>query len=348
MIECTKINYKRGAYIRMKNNKNHFRGCLLGGAIGDALGYPVEFLPLYKIRNQYGQNGITCLQKNNNDNYEITDDTQMTILTAEGLIKNLISTNGNREILSIEEIYKSYQIWGHTQNVVNKDKIDHSSYLLNYPPLLEDRAAGRTCLSAIKSNKLATLNNPINDSKGCGAVMRMAPVGLVYTKDKAFKFGCECGVITHGHPSGYISAGILGCVISVIIEGHELIDAVNYSLDEAKKYKGHEECVELIEMAVNLSNSKLLCEDAIYKLGQGWTGEEAIAISVYCALKYKDDFEKALITSFNHDGDSDSVGAITGNILGAYLGIDKIPYLWIKNLELNTLLIELADKLLTK
>ncbi len=88
--------------------------------------------------------------------------------------------------------------------------------------------------------------------------------------------------------------------------------------------------------------------DAISRLGEGWVGEEALAISVYCALKYQDDFKKALTAAVNHNGDSDSTGAITGNILGAYLGLSTIPVEWIENIELKDCLLQIADDLLVE
>jgi ADP-ribosylglycohydrolase len=84
------------------------------------------------------------------------------------------------------------------------------------------------------------------------------------------------------------------------------------------------------------------------KIGEGWVGEEALAIAVYCALKYQDDLRGALIAAVNHDGDSDSTGAITGNILGAYLGANAIPQAWLKKLELREVITELADDLLVQ
>lgn len=75
--------------------------------------------------------------------------------------------------------------------------------------------------------------------------------------------------------------------------------------------------------------------------------EEAIAIAIYCALKEKTDFRKALILSVNHDGDSDSTGAITGNILGAYLGLDAIPAEWVQRVEFADVIFQLADDLLS-
>mgnify|MGYP000212274172 CR=1 FL=1 len=86
--------------------------------------------------------------------------------------------------------------------------------------------------------------------------------------------------------------------------------------------------------------------DAINLLGEGWVAEEAIAISIYCALRYRNDFRKTLCAAVNHDGDSDSTGAITGNILGAYLGIKGITSEWVEKIEMADILIQIADDLL--
>nr|WP_255348669.1 ADP-ribosylglycohydrolase family protein [Paenisporosarcina sp. TG20] len=84
------------------------------------------------------------------------------------------------------------------------------------------------------------------------------------------------------------------------------------------------------------------------QLAEGWVGEEVLAISIYCALKYQNDFKKAVLTAINHSGDSDNTGAITGNIVGAYLGLKSIPSDWIKNVELSGSILQNADDLLIK
>ena len=103
--------------------------------------------------------------------------------------------------------------------------------------------------------------------------------------------------------------------------------------------------MKLIDRAVALSESDTGDLDAIHALGQGWVGDEALAIAVYCALKYENDFEKAMIAAVNHNGDSDSTGAIAGNILGAHLGAAAIPEKYLANLELKDAILELADDL---
>ena len=85
--------------------------------------------------------------------------------------------------------------------------------------------------------------------------------------------------------------------------------------------------------------------DNIHRLGEGWVAEETLGIALYCALRHQDDLSAGLIAAVNHKGDSDSTGAVTGNILGALLGFDAIDVQWKRNLELYDVLMELADDL---
>lgn len=103
--------------------------------------------------------------------------------------------------------------------------------------------------------------------------------------------------------------------------------------------------LSLMQKAIDLSCSELDDLDAIHLLGQGWVAEETLAIAIYCSLKYPNDIEKALIAAVNHGGDSDSTGAVTGNILGASLGAEKIPQKYVDTLELRDVILEIADDL---
>jgi ADP-ribosylglycohydrolase len=330
----------------MKTLNERFRGCLIGGAIGDALGWPVEFLGVNVIKGKYGPQGITNLVKSRNNLVEITDDTQMTIFTAEGLLRaeNRGRNKGIAHIPSV--VHQSYLRWLDTQGV--DSDVEKDGWIHSIQGLHARRAPGNTCLDALMSGKMGTMEKPLNNSKGCGGVMRTAPIGLVFNKEEAFKLGCESAAITHGHPSGYLSAGALSYVIAAIIEGIKLETAVEQALEECKKYPSNQECSILIEKAITLAKSDTPDIQAIESLGEGWVGEEALAISIYCALKYQVDFEKAVITAVNHNGDSDSTGAITGNILGAYLGINSIPENWVREVELSEELSVLADDLVKR
>jgi|LFRM01.2.fsa_nt_gb ADP-ribosylglycohydrolase len=332
----------------IKRDKDHFQGCLLGGAIGDALGWPVEFLKMNEIKKKYGEEGINYLIEGKNGKAEITDDTQMTLFTAEGILRS--ETRGNKKGICHPPsvVYYAYQRWLNTQGyprLKDRDWI-YDGWLIGVKELHERRAPGNSCLSALSSGRQGTIDEPINNSKGCGGVMRIAPAGLFYRKENAFRMAADFAALTHGHPSGYLSAGALAYMIASIIEGQDIETAVKNTLIELENHENHQECMQSLNQALELSKSGLSDVDAISLLGKGWVGEEALGISTYCALKYKDDFKKALIAAVNHDGDSDSTGAITGNILGAYLGLNKIPADWVEKVELKEVLTQMADDLL--
>jgi ADP-ribosylglycohydrolase len=176
--------------------------------------------------------------------------------------------------------------------------------------------------------------------------MRSAPFGLFLRSEEALEISRESAALTHGHPTGQIAAGGLSYLIAEIIKGYELNNAVDNTIKRLKFENDSFECIDKLEDAVRLSKSNLSDIEAINELGQGWIGEEALGIAVFCALRYSDNFEKAIITSVNHDGDSDSTGSITGNILGAYLGVNEIPSKWIESIELSEKIAEIATDLL--
>jgi ADP-ribosylglycohydrolase len=323
----------------------HYAGCLLGGAVGDALGAPVEFLSLAEIRRKFGQGGIRDFAPAYGRIGAITDDTQMTLFTAEGLIRG---DNRAREKGigggTIHCVYHAYLRWYETQGGRPAYPVPatRGGWLFEIPALHSSRAPGNTCLSALASGKLGTMGAPLNSSKGCGGIMRVAPVGLA--GGDAYQMGCEVAAITHGHPSGFLSAGFLAALIREIIAGAELPDAVAKARERLRAYSGHEECLNAVDAAVRLAEAKKPRPETLEFLGGGWTGEEALAIALYCAL-VADDFEGGVTLAVNHGGDSDSTGAITGNILGALWGVDAIPPRWRAALELRAQIEELAGDL---
>lgn len=333
-----------------------FRGCLIGGAAGDALGYAVEFSREGSIFSRYGEKGITEYQLTDGKAL-ISDDTQMTLFTATGLLVG--TTRGMmRGIMGsyAEYILRAYQDWIRTQNEEYplKERY-HDSWLVNVPGMFEWRAPGNTCLSALTSGKLWSIEDPANNSKGCGGVMRVAPIGL-YFNDKGVdvweiaRVGAEAAALTHGHPLGWMPAAAMAQIVHEVSQDDVSVrDAVLHSLDTVEEMwpatRERAYFVDLIRKAVELTSENMNDVQAIHQLGEGWVGEEALAIAVYCAVKYANDFDRALIAAVNHNGDSDSTGAITGNILGAKLGLAGIPEKYTRDLELKDIILEIADDL---
>lgn len=334
-----------------------YRGCLLGGAAGDALGFPVEFLTDEQIFQRYGENGITKYELYN-DVAEISDDTQLTLFTANGLLlgKTKVLKSGDMEPYK-NSIALCYADWLKTQSNIAAEFVSPKhSWLINVPEMNHERVAGQTCLSALRSGRSGSINHPINNSKGCGGLMRVAPIGLYFPEEFGFEMidmlGAEVAALTHGHELGYIPAAAFVHIINIIShqQNADLRYAVKGAMSAVKRLFPNasylKDFLYLMEQAYILSEDKELDDlEGIRSLGAGWVAEETLAIAVYCSLKYQNDFERGIIAAVNHSGDSDSTGSVTGNILGALLGINAIPDKFLKKLELRNIIIEIADDL---
>lgn len=336
----------------MKNYQK-ILGCLLGGAAGDALGYAVEFDRESTIFARYGVSGIRKYALVGGKAI-FSDDTQMTLFTAEGI---LLAEDPYNEQAYISGMYQAYREWLYTQE--KACKVAKKLWLTDIPELNAERAPGITCLNALRSGVLGSVSEPINHSKGCGGVMRVAPIGLFYSPEKLSIdaidwMGAQAAALTHGHPLGYIPAAGLVHIVNRAMYRPEmnLFQIINDMIEIVPalfmdEYPEDSRVFEtLMKKAVDLAETDISDLDAIHQLGEGWVGEEALAIAVYCALKHRDNFDEALISAVNHNGDSDSTGAITGNILGTYLGIEGIPEKYISTLELKEILEKVASRLM--
>lgn len=335
----------------------HFSGCLLGGAIGDALGAPAEFFSLSDIRRTFGKNGIEDFEeargldgKLYGKKGEFTDDTQMTLFTAEGLLRANCRYNHKGICNPITVVYHAYLRWLHTIGQTSNDESfeeKDDGWLITLKELHHRRAPGKTCISALQSGRWGTADTPINNSKGCGGIMRVAPVGLFVSQERAFEMGRDIAAITHGHPTGYLAAGFLALLLSQLIHGDSLQNSIRGAKQLLKSVPHSSECLEAIESALyHFSNSEPSPE-TVEKLGQGWIAEEALAISLYCSMAAGQSFAKGVLLAVNHSGDSDSTGAITGNILGALLGRKAIPEHWIERIQMRAIIDELSQDLLS-
>ena len=236
-------------------NLDKIRGSLVGGAVGDALGYAIEFWGEEQIFGKYGERGITEYELDSfTGKALISDDTQMTLFTANGLFVG--DTRGAmRGIQSRPRYY--YMPAAIVTHIINR---------------------------IIFGEKKKTLKNIV-----------------IEARDK----------------------------VAEIFRGDKHLKALT----------------DIIDRAIELSGNEKDDLDNIHRLGEGWVAEETLGIALYCALRYQDDFSAGVISAVNHKGDSDSTGAVTGNILGALLGYDAIEEKWKTNLELIDVIIEMADDL---
>jgi ADP-ribosylglycohydrolase len=176
--------------------------------------------------------------------------------------------------------------------------------------------------------------------------MRAAPFGLLVGWDPTLvlQLAIECSVLTHGHPTGYLSAGALAVIVHGVLRGGTLEESVELALALLAERPGHEETVAALRGALTAVRAGEPSPARVAELGQGWVAEEALAIGVYCAL-VAEDVRAGLLLAVNHSGDSDSTGTVCGSLLGAVHGETALPGEWLAELEGRGTILQLADDL---
>lgn len=350
---------------QQKKYLDKIKGSLIGGAAGDALGYPVEFMNYHQIIESFGEKGITEY-KLHDGVAQISDDTQMALFTANAILfaetRRCMRGIGGNPVSYAPQCYLDWLKTQTQQYSPSSKEIDEHriSWLLDVPELYARRAPGTTCIDslyAIKRGSCGTIDKHFNFSKGCGGVMRVAPLGLHYdfrcvAIEELDMMGAELAAITHGHSLGYMPAAVLTHILTSIVYSDsepKLSDIFVQARDTVKQLFSSDRYIDklvtLINLAMELTENSDDDVENIKRLGKGWVAEETLAIAIYCSLKYQNDFSKGIIAAVNHRGDSDSTGAITGNILGALLGYNRIDIKWKNNLELFHVISEMAEDL---
>lgn len=366
-------------------NIDKYRGCLLGGAAGDALGYAIEFDREEAIAARYGSHGIRDYQLDERGLAPFSDDTQMTLYTANSLLCSLAALSAQASggaptsigaqassgapapapatlpspaalaTYAPAQMAQFYVEWMYTQ-VSPYPLAEPKAWISSLPELFASRAPGVTCMNACEA--MANGAKAVNNSKGCGGIMRMAPVGLIntcpsFSDVELQRLGAQLAELTHCHELGWMPAGVFAHIVSLLSrdEASSVQEAATQALNTLPEafpnahYLG--QLQELLRYTLRLADSDMPDLEAIHALGEGWVAEEALAIGLLCSLRHEDDFAGAITSAVNHGGDSDSTGAIAGNIVGAHLGLTEIPQRYLEHLELRDTISKIADDLFT-
>lgn len=341
--------------------ESRIHGCLLGGALGDSLGYAVEFDTITEIRRRFGPDGLTEMAAVDGGTH-FSDDTQMTLYTVDGLVEALEWANSGVGADANACLWLAYLRWLSSQGEAapSSAPVPQPRWIDSQEVLRHRRAPGSACISGLATGEMGTSFRPVNpDSKGCGTVMRSAPFGLIphITADAVYKLSADAAALTHGHPSARQSAGGFSLLIHHLVSGDSLQEAAVAVLAEVRGLDGvAPELPRRLESAVRLAEAgRLDPEELVQHLGEGWVAEEAFAVGLYAVLATapdaaapgapEDHFRAAVALAVNHSGDSDSTGSIAGNILGAYYGEQCLPADWLERLEAPHVIRGMADML---
>jgi ADP-ribosylglycohydrolase len=350
------------------SHASRIHGCLLGGALGDSLGYAVEFDDISTIRRRFGPDGLRDFSSLDGGSH-FSDDTQLTLYTVDGLLEALEWANSGVAADTNACLWLAYLRWLATQGVPVPEAAPFQPprWIDSHGVLKHRRAPGNACLSGLATGEMGTFFRPVNPgSKGCGTVMRSAPFGLVpyIAAEAIYKLSADAASLTHGHPAARQSAGIFSLVIHALTAGKGLREAAVYALgqlDAGHLRKGEEpdpDVIARLEAALRLGSAGVVLEpeDLVSELGQGWVAEEALAVALYAVLATEPGptaaaghpeahFRAAIAVAVNHSGDSDSTASIAGNILGAFYGEDCLPAQWLAALEAPEVIRGMASQL---
>ena len=317
---------KRRAHYRGPPGKR-LHGSLVGGAIGDSLGAELEFLSLDRIRRRF-PDGVLDLPPHQGLRGAITDDTQMTLFTAEGMIRAHIRGAEKGIWHQPSVVHHALLRWYQTQGGNPRVETDDVG-LISDRRLWACRAPGNTCLSALaESNSYGAPAR--NNSKGCGTIMRVAPVALMAERDQVRSFAVETSALTHGHPTGQLAAAAWAEMLADAANGIDPEESANAMADTYARITGGDETAAAIRAALDAPRDGN--PETVETLGGGWTAEEALTIALYACL-CAGSFDERLQIAIMHGGDSDSTGAIAGNMLGLIEPADALQHRFAGTIE---------------
>ena len=302
--------------------KDRFEGTVVGLAVGDALGFPVEFIGSAEIRRRHGPQGLTdFVPPHSHPLGTYTDDTQMSLAVAEALVRA-----GRGELDEVmSAIAAGLAAWAESPE--------------------NDRAPGSTTMSACRRlfAGRSWRESGVPESKGCGSTIRTAPIGLYYhgDRDRLVEMASNSSIITHGHPCAVAGAVANALAVSLALDGVEPQDFLPAIIATTEDIRG-EFADKMREVPQVLTMEP---DGAFDVLGDAWVAEEAMACALYCFLRSPTDYRVAVLTGANARGDSDSVASIAGGISGAYNGLDAIPEAWRQRVENGERLLAVARSL---
>jgi ADP-ribosylglycohydrolase len=324
--------------------RSRVRGCLLGAALGDALGAGPAALRRGELGAAKGQAGAAPAPRHRRRG-DVTYATQQTLFTLDGLIRAQI----RRDVGAWHpptDVHRAHLRWAATQREWGPDErrkdngwlaLEDWLYARRDPPL--------PSLLGLGDEVMGTPARPKNPgAQDAGAVVRSAPFGLLvgWEPQLVCQLALECAVHTHGHPDAYLSAGAFAMIVHAVTRGESLETAVQGSAALLAQHAGHEPVADALHGA--LSDARLGVPDPgrAAALAASGGAQHVLAAAVYCALVAQD-MRHGLRLAADHDGDTVATGAVCGALLGALHGETALPPGWLAELEGRGTLLLMAD-----
>jgi ADP-ribosylglycohydrolase len=318
----------------MSDLRERYRACFLGVAVGDTLGYQVEFDSVREIHRRYGPTGVRDFPPG----AKFSDDTQNTIALAEGLLDAGGSTDPD---VVMPHVARHFVDWS-----VSPDN---------------NRAPGGTCMAgcAALARGVPWRESGVKGSRGCGAAMRVSPIGLLYDNRQAITDVARATAIcTHNHPDALAAAHGAALAVRLLLGNVEPPDLLGHLVGETSRgAPGWAAMLARVPKALKATRRGIAPHEIQrhgrepWRLGESWVADEAVASALFCFLlahERGEGFREAILYGANTDGDSDSIAAICGSMAGAYWGLggeNGVLEEWAVRVEKSAYLTDLADRL---
>ena len=331
-----------------------YRGCLLGLAVGDAMGYTVDGSTWDQIREDYGPNGLLGYDLVNGY-ADVTSYTQIAAFACNGLLLGL--TRGQMQGTMapfVRYVGLGIREWAQGQRLRSVQGRTFC-WVSRVKELRTRRCMDTLMLDTLNRDRLGSLEDPVNRFVSPGALTAAVPVGLFsdmgrITRQEATRLGAEVVALTHGNPTAFLTGAVVAHLIGGAVKKQdapieELIrDATDtIQIQFGREYPQTEEIWELLRLSQALTRSDAVTTVEAMEQLRCRTCAEVLAGALYACCVSGGDFDTAMITAVNHSGCSAAVGALTGAILGARLGQDALPEFYLECLEPAAVLAELAD-----
>lgn len=324
--------------------------CILGGAIGDALGGAVRDLPYDVIISQYGKSGLTGIEVDCDGKARITANTQLNIFSIDALVKAYTKYYIYGDInLGRKLTYTNYLRWQYYQNRKIHYNVDiellKDNYLYSVQELKYERYAEQRMKDILETGMLNDdEENSDNFNNGFAALTKTVPYGIFFHNDYqlAFDMAVKLAKLTHGHPNAYLSCGVLAVIVASIANGEKLEKAIQNGIDILKQQSDNNEVMEMIAVALKNAKEKTHYPEKFEDFGLCDHAHEVLAAAIYVCLIGQDSISNALLFAVNNSGYGNNIATVVGQILGLYLGLDNTCIIWSQKIELYDLLKDIS------
>ncbi|MBO5316925.1 MAG: ADP-ribosylglycohydrolase family protein [Oscillospiraceae bacterium] len=325
------------------------RGCLLGLAVGDAMGYPVDKKSWPEICEMYGPNGLLGYDLANGS-ADVTSYTQIAAFVCNGLLLGATRQDPERYsqylALALREWAKSQQFRTNAERT--------RCWVAQVPELRRRLCMDTRILDALSRPNLGTPEAPVFRSHTPAVLTGAVAVGMFadrLSREQLLRLGAEVVAFTHGYPESFLCGSFLSCTVATVVQDPQLPLSRVFAgvTDEvctffAEKYPEETALLrQKVEKAMNLTRDPELSPLAAMTVLECVDAMDCLAGAVYACCIHPANFDEAMIVSVNHSGRSCATAGLTGAILGARLGQEALPEFYLESLEAAPVLEELAQ-----